>query len=403
MTDTAQFLSGIVGPLLELRPLDALDIAFVAVLLYGITAWLRRSRGSTAAIGLFSLVLLYAAARAIGLQLVSRIFEAFFAFFALVFVVVFQDDLRQLLERLALFGMGRRDRARVRSAVSDALTTCMAKFARDRVGALIVLPGRQPIAPHVRGGIELEGRVSVPLIESLFDPHSPGHDGAVVIEGDRVLRFAVHLPLSENFAALGDAGTRHSAALGLSERCDALCLVASEERGVISVARDGTLRRLRDAAELARILAELDDSATEAPPRGVRARAAARLRNVRWRDAVLSAVVALVVWLALVPGVRPTELALTVPVKLTGLSPKFLVESIEPAEVLVTLSAPARAFYFLDEAAVQVVVDATLADLGRRTFSLGDEQVRRPATIDVVRIEPDRVKLSLVTPDRAVP
>lgn len=397
MIEPTAFLAALAGPLFEIRPLDALDIALVAALLYGATSWLRRSRGSTAAIGLFSLVLLYAVARAVGLLLVSRIFEMFFAFFALVLVVVFQDDLRQLFERVARWGLARRDRSRVRSVVSDTLTACMTSFARERVGALVVLPGRDAVGPHVRGGIDLGGKVSVPLLESLFDPHSPGHDGAVLIEGDRVTRFAVHLPLSENFGALGGAGTRHSAALGLSERCDAVCLVASEERGQISIARNGELRRLRDPAELAPLLAELDDSGEEPERPGVRARIRNVVAAVRWRDALLSAGLALVVWLALVPGVRPTELTMTVPVTLTGLAPKFAVESIDPPQLTVTLGAPARSFYFFNEASVQAVVDATLADLGRRTFSIDDEQIRRPAGIEVVRVEPDRVKLSLAT------
>jgi len=397
VNDPAALLSALAGPFFELRPLDVVDILLVAALLYGATAWLRRSRGSTAAIGLFSLLLVYAAARAIGLQLISSIFEGFLAFFALVFVVVFQDDLRRFFERVGLWGMGRRGRARVSAAVSDTLTTVLMNFARERVGALIVLPGEQSVAPYVRGGIELNGRLSVPLLESIFDASSPGHDGALIVERDRVTRFAVHLPLSENFEALAGAGTRHSAALGLSERCDAICVVASEERGQISVARHGELRRLQDPAELASILAEVD-AAQEVPGKlGFGARLREAIRSLRWRDLAVSTAVTLLVWLALVPGVRPTELTVAVPVTLSSLAPKFTLESIDPEVVRVTLTAPARSFYFLNEGTVAVVVDATLADLGRRTFNLGPEHVRRPSGIEIARIEPDRIKLSLLT------
>lgn len=399
MSEPGALLAALAAPFLELRPLDLVDILLVALLLYGMAAWLRRSRGSTAAAGLFSLLLVYAVARALGLQLVSRLFEAFFAVFALVFVAVFQDDLRRLFERLG--GWGRRRRGeRVTAGVSAALTTCLTTFARNRVGALIVIPGRQPLAAHVRGGIDLGGRVSVPLLESLFDPHSPGHDGAVVIEGERVTRFAVHLPLSENFAALGGAGTRHSAALGLSERCDALCLVVSEERGTISAARDGELRRLGDPAELAALLAAVEEEKEPAARAGLWQRVGAGLRSIRPRDALLATLAALAVWVALVPGVRPAELTLTVPVKLVGLAAKFRLERMEPTHVAVTLTAPARSFYFFNEAGVEVVLDATLADLGRRTFTLDEDQVRRPAGIEVAALDPGRVKLSLVVEDK---
>ena len=114
-----------------------------------------------------------------------------------------------------------------------------------------MLPQREPIESHVEGGIALDGRLSEPLLLSLFDPSSPGHDGAVILRGAQIERFAVHLPLSVNRAALGPGGTRHAAALGLSERCDAICIVVSEERGTVSVARDGLLRVLARPQDLA--------------------------------------------------------------------------------------------------------------------------------------------------------
>jgi DNA integrity scanning protein DisA with diadenylate cyclase activity len=102
--------------------------------------------------------------------------------------------------------------------------------------------------------------VSEPLLLSLFDPGSPGHDGTVLLRGSAVERFAVHLPLSADHAALGPGGTRHAAALGLAERCDAICLVVSEERGTVSVARDGQIRTLARPEDL---LLELRDTAPE--------------------------------------------------------------------------------------------------------------------------------------------
>src|SRR5262249_56151173 len=112
------------------------------------------------------------------------------------------------------------------------------------LGALFVLPRPEPIEGHVGGAIPLGGRISEPLLLSIFDASSPGHDGAVILRGSQLERFAVHLPLSVNRAALGAGGTRHAAALGLSERCDATCIVVSEERGTVSVARDGAIRLL---------------------------------------------------------------------------------------------------------------------------------------------------------------
>jgi DNA integrity scanning protein DisA with diadenylate cyclase activity len=122
------------------------------------------------------------------------------------------------------------------------------------MGALIVIPGRESIERHTEGGIEIDARLSEPLLLSLFDPNSPGHDGAVVIQGSRISAFAVHLPLSTVPAG---RGTRHAAALGLAERCDALCVVVSEERGTISLAREGAIRPIANEAQLAGDLPQL--------------------------------------------------------------------------------------------------------------------------------------------------
>ena len=123
-------------------------------------------------------------------------------------------------------------------------------LAEDKVGALVVLKGSDDLARHLQGGIELRGLVSKPLLDSIFDPHSAGHDGAVVIEDGQVERFSAHLPISKNRKEIGSRGTRHAAALGLSERCDALLVVVSEERGVVSVAEGGKLKAITSPAEL---------------------------------------------------------------------------------------------------------------------------------------------------------
>ena len=110
---------------------------------------------------------------------------------------------------------------------------------REKQVMELIAEGKDPIARHVMGGIELGGKISEPILKSIFDPHSPGHDGAVIVEHDQISLFAAHLPLSKDFQQLANVGTRHSAALGLAELSDALCIAVSEERGTISVARAG--------------------------------------------------------------------------------------------------------------------------------------------------------------------
>ena len=124
-------------------------------------------------------------------------------------------------------------------------------MAKKRIGALIVLQGNDPLERHINGGTSLDGLVSEPLLESLFDPHSIGHDGAVIINGNRIAKFGCHLPLSINTSKYGNIGLRHTAALGLAERSDAICVVVSEEKGTISTGLSGNIsRRFNNAAAL---------------------------------------------------------------------------------------------------------------------------------------------------------
>jgi len=170
-------------------------------------------------------------------------------------VIIFQEDLRRFFERLAMWGVMKKRWYSVSPHKEiDLVTLAVTNLARKRFGALIVLKGNDPLDRHLKGGIPLEGKLSEPLLESIFDPHSVGHDGAVVIEDGQIVKFGCHLPLSSNTKEIGNLGLRHTAALGLAERSDALCIVVSEERGAITVAREGSLKKLDNTDQLKNIL-----------------------------------------------------------------------------------------------------------------------------------------------------
>ena len=376
---------------------DVVDVTTVGVLIWLAIRFLRRTRGRRALTGLLLLAGVYLLARALELELTASLFQGFFTVLVLIVVVVFQEDLRRLFEQL---GSLRRVRAREHDAgddVVDLLVRAVSRLVATRTGALVVLPAREPIESHVEGGVVLQGRLSEPLLLSIFDASSPGHDGAVVLRGDRVERFAVHLPLSSNVAALGPGGTRHAAALGLAERSDATCIVVSEERGTVSIARDGALRTLRRP----------EDLAAELRPEGEEGDARPWWRERAGLDAVLAAAGAIALWAAFVPGSAPREVVVPAKVRVTNLPSDLEIVSVEPTEVAVTLRGLRRELALSETDQVVVRVDAYLARLGRRTFTLDEDAVRRPDTLDVVSIEPERVKLDLravvVAPEQPAP
>lgn len=133
---------------------------------------------------------IYLIARYLDLQMTAWVFQGFFAVLVIVIVVIFQEELRRLFEYIAVWSRIGGRRRSLRATSADILVRTVADLARDRIGALIVIRGKDPIERHISGGIPLNGVLSEPLLESIFDPHSPAHDGAVLVENNRVTRFA---------------------------------------------------------------------------------------------------------------------------------------------------------------------------------------------------------------------
>ena len=385
-------MSQLLAPLVQMRPIDGLDIVLVTAIVYTGLVWLRRTQAWLVAAGMLILGAFYVIARVLELQLTAWIFQGFFAVFLVMIVVIFQEELRQMFEQLAVWGLGRARRVPVASETTDVIVRVLADLANAHIGALIVIPGRQPIARHVRGGIELNGRVSYPLLRSVFDTHSPGHDGAALIEGDAVTRFAVQLPLSSDFQQLAGTGTRHAAALGLAERCDAFCFVVSEERGEISIATGGRLERGLEATRVGDLLrARL----ASPPPERTARRLWREVVRKNWVEKLAAFIMVVSLWYLFVPGARPTAATYPVPVSVANLPEGYVLESVTPTEIWVTLSGPARAFYFFDPNQLEVTVDTALAVLGRRTFQVTERDVRHPRDVAFERIDPQAVKISV--------
>ena len=375
----------------EVSLADVVDVALVTTLVYTAVVLIRRTQAAFVAIGILMLGGLYLAARALDLRLTAWIFQGFFAVLLVILVVIFQEELRQLFERVALSGLRRRIHRPVAFDSTAILVKCFSDFARDHIGALVVLPGEQPVDRHVRGGVALDGQLSEPLLASLFDPHSPGHDGAVIVKGDRLTRFGTYLPLSTDFVQLAGVGTRHSAALGLAELTDALCLVVSEERGQVSVARQGRLRTLTTPQQLGAVIEEFS---LLLRPRSGRSGWIALARE-NWIEKLASLALVIGLWYLFVPGSRPSTFSYQVPVKVVNLSADLAVDAIEPPTVTVVFSGLRRAFYLFDSSELSATVDASSADEGRRSLQVSAASAELPNGLTLTEIRPERVKVSL--------
>jgi uncharacterized protein (TIGR00159 family) len=373
---------------------DLLDIALVATLFYAIIVSMKRANAGLALVGILILAAVYVFASQFRLGLTIWILRGFATVFLILLVVVFQRDFRRLFDRIAVWSLMRSPLQKPSEEGTEALAEALTRLASRRQGALVVIPGKDPLARHLSGGVPLDGQLSEALLLSLFDPGSIGHDGAVVVQEDRLSDFSVHLPLSANFSEIGQRGTRHSAALGLTERTDALCVVVSEETGDISIARDGALYQLKDKAELRDAL---NREMRKAPrdQQGKSAILAALSKN--WLDRLAAVALAVVAWFVFASGSQIVQRTVPVPVMVENIHPSFTVEGIEPKDVSVTVTGLRRDVYLLDPSTLEVRVDAFLIGFGRRTFEVSSNNVSHPRDLTVLDIEPRRVTLS-VTP-----
>lgn len=239
---------------------DLLDILIVAVLIYQMIMLTRDTRASEVLKGFLLLVGASLLSSLLGLTALTWVLKQILSNGALVLVVLFQPEIRRVLEQL---GRGAKmehfqsDGEENQRIISE-ITQCLTSLSRRRVGALIVFERRTGLKDVMETGTRLDSTISAPLLENIFEPNTPLHDGAVIIRGTRIVSAACMLTtLSESNAITRDLGTRHRAAIGISETTDALVLIVSEETGVISMARDGKLTRHLDAKAIGKILSTM--------------------------------------------------------------------------------------------------------------------------------------------------
>ena len=382
----------ILTPFKEIGFSGFLDILFMTLLIYTLLVWSKRTRAAFVLTGILIVAGIYLLARQFNLNLTASIFEQFFAVILVALVVIFQGELRYFFERIAVWSFNRRllgkETVRLTREEVQTLVKTVSDLSREKVGALIVIRGKDMIVRHLEGGQECNGKLSEALLKSIFDSHSIGHDGAVIIAENKVAQFSVQLPLSKNTSRVAKGGTRHSAALGLSELCDAMCVVVSEERGTISVARNGELQSVKDAESLAMKLEEFYH--TMDPKLEMRLWENYLKRN--WRDKLVALTLSVALWFVLVNGSKTAYRTLSVPVTYTSIPADWNVEEIRPSEVEVTFRGVRRSFYFVRKNDIEISVPLKLIE-GTQRVRLSPRQMSFPKNFLLETIEPNQVEI----------
>ena len=236
---------------------DIIDILIVTVIIYFLLMMTRQTRASAVLKGLVVLLIATFVSDLFGLTALNWLLMSVVNNGAVVLVILFQPEIRKALEQLGRGAVRENSHAgegEDQARIIDEIIQCMTDLSRRRVGALIVFEQKTGLKDVIETGTAVDARISAPLLENIFEPNTPLHDGAVVIRGTRVVAGACILTLTEGRGISRELGTRHRAAIGISETTDAIVLIVSEETGIMSMARGGRLTRHLDTKSLREIL-----------------------------------------------------------------------------------------------------------------------------------------------------
>ncbi|MGH9949376.1 MAG: diadenylate cyclase CdaA [Pyrinomonadaceae bacterium] len=236
---------------------NVLDIALVFIIVYVVLKLLRGTRAVPTMVGIVLLALLYWLAVAQDLATLEFVLRSAVLYVGFAVIVLFQSEIRQALIYFAnrfRFQILKRQRSQFGGSVYDEIVLAVTTLATEKTGALIVIERRVGLRNFVDAGVHLDASISYDLLVTIFNPSTPLHDGAVIIQNERLAAASVFLPLTKNPEISRELGTRHRAAIGITEGTDAIALVVSEETGLITYVEGGSVRRNLDTNALRKIL-----------------------------------------------------------------------------------------------------------------------------------------------------
>lgn len=236
---------------------NVLDIALVFIIVYVVLKLLRGTRAVPTVVGLILLGLLYWLSLTQDFATLEFVLRYAVVYIGFAIIVLFQSEIRQALIYFAnrlRFPIMKRQRGQFGGSVYDEIVLAVTTLASEKTGALIVIERKVGLRNFIDAGVQLDARISYDLLVSIFNPSTPLHDGAVIIQNERLAAASVFLPLTKNPAVSRELGTRHRAAIGITEGSDAIALVVSEETGLVTYVEAGEIRRNLDTTQLRKIL-----------------------------------------------------------------------------------------------------------------------------------------------------
>ena len=321
-----------------------------------------------------------------GLVVTNWAIQGMIATVAIILIIVFRDEIASAFQfKNPLFFFWGIPSSKGDTPI-EIIAETMFELGRQRIGALLVIPGEQSIDEHLQGGIEWGGKISPQMLISIFWDKNPVHDGAVLIKESKVSHVSVILPLSRRQDFPSKYGTRHRAAVGMSEVSDALVIAVSEERGTVTVVKEGNLQ---DIKTVERLRAFLADHTGQAETK----------RGINWRAIIKFGFAGIAcfslvtwIWFGLSRGKEMLK-TLTVPIEYTDVKAGFDIIETSASAVELQLSGSMPLLKSLDPQGIKVLLKLGKTTVGDNVFTISKENIMLPPGVNLKKVDPQNVKL----------
>lgn len=370
---------------------DVVDVIVNSYILFRLYVLFRGTNVIRVIAGIALLWVFQRLAAGMGLIVTSWAMQGIIAGAALIIIIVFRNEIRNVLQAKNIRAILWSVPHKIKHSPVDSIVVGVYELARKRTGALIVIPGKEDVEEVVQGGVNWQGLVSREMLLSIFWHGNPVHDGAAVIVGDRVTRVGTILPLSQSDDLPGKYGTRHRAAVGLTEVADALVVVVSEERGEVIAAKNSEIFPIKNNLDLKRLLRThlgIDPDMEEDTQR----------KSMELSMAAVVCVLCMAgVWFSFARGLE-TLTSLVVPLEYVNRDARMKILSASDNTVRLHLSGSGALINSMNPDQVRVKLDLDKAVNGENTFTITDDNIGMPPGVRLNRIEPSEVKVVLDIP-----
>jgi len=374
---------------------DLIDILFLTIVAYQLYIWFRETRALRVLIGLAVLGGVYSLAKLWGLFLTTKVFQVLWQVLLILLLILFQSEIKQVLEKVSLLRYLRSRKRRLSGVFALELAQVAFELAEEKTGALVVLTREDNPTEFIHSGQSVMATPSAALIKSIFNHHSPTHDGAIIIADNRLSQMGCILPLSESQKLPEKYGTRHRAALGISEVTDSICLVVSEERSEVITIENSNITNWETPNLLADQLKEWLGM-----PDGVGFAFKDFLKGYvqqDWKPKLGSLCMVTIAWLFLASQ-QDIQLTINAPIHHINLPVDLSLDQSSAATVRLNLSGRRRNIAAIRDQDVHVQLDLSSLQAGEYSIRLSRKNVDLPLGVTIDSVVPQDVKIVLKQP-----